>query len=610
MISLHQTQSPSLVSRQVTPAAALSYAPEIWMRSFAQTVASSILPRAHVDPDVWASSNIIFSSPKDPIQGPLDLTLSPFLRDPIRAWDLSGISGLREVTVVAPEQIGKTLSWLAGLIWASVYHPGTALIYYTSETKSRLVNQTKLRPLIANVRDLRPYLDMPNSATASEYRLGPAQINFGGVGSRISSITSIYNIADELDDWQPPRGTSPLDDLRKRSRAFATGLLYKVCTPAGTARQSHIWREFLNSSQGYWTLCCQNCGGLTMRSCDVHNLQFDLAEQTEPGVHALPIEESIRLVCPSCRHAHTEADRPALISQGQYVHKYPDRLNNLGYQIGLLASQFASGSWMTIATAQCRSGKSGDEEAQRYFDNSIRGLPFKARKLDTSCSRALHIHQVPYPESSQILWRFLSADTQENCFFYVVRGVDARLNTYLLDSGKLNTLDDLKSAISGTYCGRPVTASIIDEGGHRQDEVRSLANTLPHVYTYKGNTGIRAHWKLSTDYPHLILGHADYWRIQLLQKMYAEARTADYYWYTTQEAMSDEYIHQMSAWSRPTSGKTADELADGDVSCYRTADGAADHLFDAEKMCMLLVDYTWQTAIKPYLQKKLAGGAA
>ena len=610
MSSLHQpSRQTSAAQKQITPAA-LSYAPETWMRSFAQTVAASILPRAHVDPDVWASSNIIFSSPKDPIQGPLDFSLSPFLIDPIRAWDLSGVTGLREVTVVAPEQLGKTLSWLAGLLWASVYHPGTALIYYTSETKSRLVNQTKLRPLISNVRDLRPYLDMPNSATASEYRLGPAQINFGGVGSRISSITSIYNIADELDDWQPPRGTSPLDDLRKRSRAFSTGLLYKVCTPAGTARQSHIWREFLNSSQGYWTLRCQNCGGLTMRSCDVHNLQFDLAEQTEPGVHALPIEESIRLVCPSCRHAHTEADRPALISQGQYVHKYPDRLNNLGYQIGLLASQFASGSWMTIATAQCRSGKSGDEEAQRYFDNSIRGLPFKARKLDTSCARALSIHQVPYPDQSQILWRFLSADTQENCFFYVVRGVDARLNTYLLDSGKLNTLADLKAAIQGQYAGRPVTASIIDEGGHRQDEVRSLANTIPHVYTYKGNTGIRAHWKLSTDYPRLILGHADYWRIQLLQKIYAEARTADYYWYTTQEAMSDEYVRQMSAWTRPSSGKTADELSDGDVSCYRKTDGAADHLFDAEKMALLLVDYTWQTAIKPYLQKKLAGGAA
>ncbi len=609
MITHMHTQSPAPAPAPFTSAAVLTAAPESWLRSFAQTVAASILPRAHVDPDDWAANNIIFSSPKDPIQGPLDLTLSPFLRAPIRAWDLSGITGLREVTVIAPEQMGKTLTWLAGLLWASVYHPGTALIYYTSETKSRLVNSTKLRPLITNVKDLRVYLDLPNAATASEYRLGPAQINFGGVGSRISSITSVYNIADELDDWQPPRGTSPLDDLRKRSRAFSTGLLYKVCTPAGTERQSKIWREFLNSSQGYWTLRCQGCGGLTMRSCDVHNLQFDLAEQTDAGVHALPIPESIRLICPVCHHKHTESDRPALIGHGQYVHKYPDRINNLGYQIGLLASQFTSGSWMTIATAQCRSGKSGDEEAQRYFDNSIRGLPFKARKLDAGCSRALHIHQVPMPDATTIRWRFLSADTQEDCFYYVVRGVDSKLNSYLLDCGRLETVDALRSAILGQYAGGPLIASIIDEGGHRQDEVRTIARELARVYTYKGNTSIRAHWKLSEDFARLILGHAEFWRVQLLQKIYAAARTPDHYWYTT-EAMTDDYIKQLSAWSRPSSGKTADELADGDVSCYRKTDGAADHYFDAEKMCLLLIDYTWQRAIKPAIEQRLKAAEA
>jgi len=581
---------------------------ETQLQTLADSVAASILPRPHTDPAAWCGENIIFSSPRDPIQGPLNLNLSPFLVDPIRAWDLSGVRGLREVTFVAPEQIGKSATWYSGLSWAQVHHPGVALIYYTSETKSRIINSTKLRPIIENIRDLRVYLNMPGSATASQYRLGPAQIFFGGVGARISAVTSMYNVADEVDDWEPPRGTSPLDDLRKRSRTFTRALLFKVCTPLGTARQSRIWREFLNSSQGFWTLRCLGCGELTIRSCDTFHLKFEMAEQIEPGVHALPIPDSIRLVCPKCHHEHLETDRPAMIRGGAYIHKYTERLdNNLGFQIGLLASQFPSGSWMTIATAQCRAGRSGDEEAQRYFDNSIRGLPFKARKLDTSCSRALHIHQVPYPEGSQILWRFLSADTQESCFYYVVRGVDARLNTYLLDSGKLDTLEALRSAIQAQYAGRPITASIIDEGGHRQDEVRSLANSLPHVYTYKGNTGIRAHWKLSTDYPKLILGHADYWRIQLLQKIYAEAKTTDYYWYTTAEAMSDDYIRQLSAWTRPTSGKTSDELADGDVSCYRKADGAADHLFDAEKMCLLLVDYAWQTAIKPYLQKKIGG---
>ena len=57
--------------------------------------------------------------------------------------------------------------------------------------------------------------------------------------------------------------------------------------------------------------------------------------------------------------------------------------------------------------------------------------------------------------------------------------------------------------------------------------------------------------------------------------------------------------------SRPSSGKTADELADGDVSCYRRTDGAPDHLFDSEKMALMLMDFSWATAIRPYLEKKL-----
>jgi hypothetical protein len=127
------------------------------------------------------------------------------------------------------------------------------------------------------------------------------------------------------------------------------------------------------------------------------------------------------------------------------------------------------------------------------------------------------------------------------------------------------------------------------------------------VYTYKGNNSIRAKWTVSKDYTKLILGHAEHWRVALLQKMYAAAKTPDYYWYTS-DAMTDDYVRQLSAWSRPSSGKTADELADGDVSCYKKTDGAPDHLFDCEKMLLMLADYAWSTAIRPALEKKVAGG--
>lgn len=594
---------------KLPPAAILKASPEYWLQDFARMAAESIKPRDHVRPDAWAERNIIFSSPKDPIQGHLDLDRSPFLRDPINAWDLEGVTGTREVTFVAPEQLGKTVIAYSGALYVSCRDPGVVLIYYTSDDKARLANATKLRPIIGNVQELRPYLDLPHAETKSEYRLGPAQIYFGGAGARISSYTSKYNVADEIDDWQKRPGVDPLADLRKRARAFSPGLLVKLCTPKGTEHQSRIWREFLRSSQGFWYLRCLGCGELTMRSCDIHNLNFELAETTEKGVHALPVPDSIRLVCPKCGFRHTEDMKPELIRRGAYIHKYPDRTLDLGFQVGLLASRFESASWFNLAKAQANAGRSGDEEAQRYFDNSVRGLPFKARKLDSGCERALHVHQVAMPDPSVIRWRFLAADTQEQCFFYVVRGMDLHMNSYLLDCGKLDTADDLKSAILGQYCGGPLLASIIDEGGHRQDEVRSIANSLPRVYTYKGNTSIRAKWKISDDYRKLILGHAEHWRVALLQKIYAAVRTEDAYWYTT-EAMTDDYIRQLSAWARPSSGKTSDELSDGDVSCYKKTDGAPDHLFDAEKMALMLMDFSWHTAIRPVLEKKVGGSRA
>lgn len=615
MITAAQTTStssewlPGFTQQKLAPAAILKASPEFWLSNFAASVAESIKPRDRVRPDVWAAENIVFSSPKDPVQGHLDLDRSPFLKDPINAWDLDGVAGTREVTFCAPEQIGKTVIAYSGALWAACHRPGTVLIYYTSDDKARLANVTKLKPLIRNVRELRAYLDLPNAETLREYRLGPAQIYFGGAGARISSFSSMYNVADEIDDWLKKPGVDPLADLRKRARAFSPGLLLKICTPKGSEHQSRIWHEFLSSSQGYWHLRCQSCGNLTIRSCDIHHLQFELAEKTDKGVHALPVADSIRLVCPVCRYEHTESMKAAMIREGAYIHRYPDRTNDLGFQVGLLASQFESASWYNIAKAQSRAGKSGDEEAQRYFDNSVRGLPYRARKLNTGCERALRTHQVAMPDPSAIRWRFLAADTQEDCYYYVVRGMDLHRNSYLLDCGRLATTDELRAAILGQYCGGPLLASIIDEGGHRQDEVRALANSLSRVYTYKGNTSIRAKWKISEDYSKLLLGHAEHWRVALLQKIYAAARTEDCYWYTT-EVMTDNYIKQLSAWARPSSGKTADELADGDVSCYRRTDGAPDHLFDAEKMALMLMDFSWATAIRPYLERKLSGGAA
>ena len=73
---------PGLAPSTLPPAAALNAAPETWLRTFLESCVASIVPRDYMAPDEWSAKNIIFSHESDPVKGPIDFSLSPFLRDP------------------------------------------------------------------------------------------------------------------------------------------------------------------------------------------------------------------------------------------------------------------------------------------------------------------------------------------------------------------------------------------------------------------------------------------------------------------------------------------------------------------------------------------------
>jgi len=85
---------------------------------------------------------------------------------------------------------------------------------------------------------------------------------------------------------------------------------FTVCSP--TTINGKIWEEFLKSSQGYFTLRCKGCGKLTMRSCDLHNLQFESDYHEELRTYVVR-KGSERLVCPVCHHEHVESDKAWMI---------------------------------------------------------------------------------------------------------------------------------------------------------------------------------------------------------------------------------------------------------------------------------------------------------
>lgn len=147
-------------------------------------------------------------------------------------------------------------------------------------------------------------------------------------------------------------------------------MAFFCCSPS--TENGTIWQYFLKGSQGYFTLRCKGCGELTMRSCDVHNLQFESTYNEHLKTYFVK-KGTERLVCPKCGYQHIESEKEWCISHGEYVHVVPELFDELpSFQVGALASQLPSLCWSEIANSQLEAGKSADISIQQNFDNSIR----------------------------------------------------------------------------------------------------------------------------------------------------------------------------------------------------------------------------------------------
>lgn len=174
-----------------------------------------------------------------------------------------------------------------------------------------------------------------------------------------------------------------------------------------------------------------------MRSCDIHNLQFETVEDENLRCSRV-IPGSCRLVCPICGHEHTVEDREWLCSHGEYVHKVPELVETFpSYQCGVLASTLPSLNWEYVANQQLLAGRASEVFSQQSFDNSIRGLPWKQRKItskDIESLRSRHKYDKQL-KAEDIEMIFLTADTMDDFVRWCVFAWDINDCLHLIDEG-------------------------------------------------------------------------------------------------------------------------------------------------------------------------------
>ncbi len=552
---------------------------------------------AQVGPVEWLEINLDLSAdPTSEGMGVPDIRgLTPYLVEPLQWWERPG---RRRGTLVAVEQLGKSSTWKWGLIYSLTQGPILGLIVYESDEKAEDENTDSLEPMMRSVPAIDAMLSMPGARRKDHYRLGPSIVQFGGAGSEIASTRNNLVIGDEVELW---RGYSTrVDNVRnldKRGRTFRDFKRWLVSSPQDES--GLIWREFLEGSQGYWHLRCQGCGELSVRSCDiggrpvgngserryVGGLQFEIAEHD--GTKRA-VADTIRLICPKCKHAHPEVDKAAMNREGAYVHKYPDRREqHESWQIGALASQFPGLDWPEIAAAQLRAGSSGGYGDKKVFFNSFRGLPLREKDLtdgeagDMERDALLQAHAVDMPEPSRIIARIMAADTQSDRFVWIVRGFDALGNSWLLDNGEAETTNGLFGEVwQGDYEGGRCLVGVIDTGGHRAKELYPHILKTPGIFGYKGNTRIERKWRTSGQTNKLIIANALAFQSDLLYAIHTQLDKAKAPFWGLPYQLDAAYQKQIL--------NLAPQKNRRDGHQFQQWRGTGnDHYFDAEKMCLL-----------------------
>jgi hypothetical protein len=233
-----------------------------------------------------------------------------------------------------------------------------------------------------------------------------------------------------------------------------------------------------------------------------------------------------------------------------------------------------------------KAGKTGTREDQMLLDNSFRGLPWKQRRITRDQVRVLETHQADLPEPEVLVSRFLFADTQDNGWFWVVRGIDASYNTYKLGNGFVRSEDELAAVWDADYHGGVCTHGIIDAGGHadRPRVVKQFVLDRSGLFMYKGNSRIGTTWKYAKDLERYILANPIHYKAELLHLIYAHDNRSTNYWFLPWDIDKD-YTEHICCF------KPDNKVKDGHLfEKWAKPASAPDHYFDCEKMGLVLID--------------------
>lgn len=580
-------------------------------RSFLTQFLKLAIPKEREPIIPWAYKHIDMSYDKTASDtGPL--IPYPYQVEPLEATEDPDVN---EISLQWGQRLGKSTIWRVSML-KNIYDGGlSGLIVYPSADLAMKMNKDTVRPLIETLPEAKKDLAIRGGAKRDSFHL-PSQssvVYFLGGGTQVISLTANWTVLDESDfvalqkSDEEGKNMSQLRALRIRMQTFRDRLLIVCSSPSSNSGVIH--RNYLRGSQGEWLLRCLGCGELSPS----RQLAFILGDGHYAGLQwdknddGDVIEDSIRWICPVCRHQHTYDDAHKMNELGEYVHK-KNNIRHRSYQCGALANP-KTWTWLEIAQAQ---EDAVDADGRKYLSNTILGRPYTHRRegQSTEILEAVQALRATPPEDARLSCITMGIDQQFSdatvgkYWCYVARAWYEDGSSYLLDAGQVVSYRALEDKIQTQWLqGRKALVALCDQGGFAADSTLDAMvathNNLwyqkgshPHIIATKGTEGL---YLRSDNQAKLLLTNAPASQVKLLELMYNSGK-----WYTA-ESPHEAYEEQISN-IRPNTRMTKNQIGESLANWCTYGDRRKDY-FDCERYALLALRFAcWNASAASFAQ--------
>ncbi|PID67145.1 MAG: terminase, partial [Fusobacteriales bacterium] len=362
--------------------------------------------------------------------------------------------------------------------------PCPMLLVQPTDEMARSFSKERLQPAINNSEVLKEIIKAPNkkdSGNTVTHKMFPGgYIAFVGANSpsKLAARPIRIIFLDEVDRYPKSSGDegSPISLAKKRTTTF-DDITKHIITGTPTIKgASEIEDEYKNSSQAEWYIPCPKC--------ESHQtLKWGNVKWEEGG-------KNVKMVCEKCGELSTEKEwKSHNLKTGKWIHKFPEKRQNLGYRLSALASPFRK--WDSIVAEWLEI--KGDVEKLKAFLNTVLAETFEEEykgKLDAKKLIKRTREKYDYiPEKVLILTA--GVDIQDGWIAIEVVGWGLGFESWGMEYIELkgnmeqqdiwNKLDEVLFKEYSYKNGDKlkIFASCIDTGGHHTQKVYDYVSKRP-----------------------------------------------------------------------------------------------------------------------------------